>query len=122
RLHRERRFDLVHLHFPDPMSHLAAMAIPASVPRVITWHADVIRHRALLRLYRPLLRQALRRAGAIIVPTEHHAASSPELTAAAGRGRIEVIPFGFDLDRFARPHPLAAALRERHPGRIILAL
>jgi rhamnosyl/mannosyltransferase len=122
RLHREHRFDLVHLHFPDPMSHLAAMAVPGGVPRIITWHADVIRHRVLLQLYRPLLRQALRRASAIIVPTAHHLGASPELAAVAPRERIEIIPFGFDLRRFARPHPLAATLRERHPGSIILAL
>ncbi|MEY2896635.1 MAG: hypothetical protein RL669_904, partial [Pseudomonadota bacterium] len=25
RLHREHRFDLVHLHFPDPLGHLTAL-------------------------------------------------------------------------------------------------
>jgi rhamnosyl/mannosyltransferase len=122
RLHRTHRFDLIHLHFPDPMSHLAAMAVPGTVPRIITWHADVVRHRALLRLYRPLLHRALRGASAIIVPTEQHIAASVELSAIGTPERIEVIPFGFDLARFTRPHPLATRLRERHPGRLILAL
>ena len=121
-LHRRHRFDLVHLHFPDPMSHLAAMAVPAGVPRVITWHADVIRHRTLLKIYRPLLRRALLSAKAIIVPTASHVAASPELSALPDPSRISVVPFGFDLARFARPHPLAAQVRERHPGKRILAL
>lgn len=122
RLHRDQPFDLVHLHFPDPMSHLAALAIPASVPRVITWHADVIRHKALLTLYRPLLRRALTSARAVIVPTEHHITTSAELLATADRSHHVVIPFGFDLDRFTRPHPRAADLRASRPGKVILAL
>ena len=33
RLHREQRFDIVHLHFPDPMSHLAAAAGASNGPK-----------------------------------------------------------------------------------------
>ncbi len=122
RLHARHRFDLVHLHFPDPMSHLAALTLPAGVPRVITWHADVMRHRTLLKFYRPLLRQALRTASAVIVPTPGHIAASAELSALPDPAALSLVPFGFDLDRFERPHPLAARLRERYPGPRILAL
>ena len=120
-LHRQKPFDLVHLHFPDPMSHLAAMALP-SVPRVITWHADILRHRAALTLYRPFLKRAAEAAPAIIVATEAHVRNSPILSGLADRGRIRVIPFGFDLDRFTRPAPGLDALRRRHPGRLVFAL
>lgn len=120
-LHREKPFDLVHLHFPDPMSHLAAMALP-SVPRVITWHADIFRHRAALAFYRPFLRRAAEAAPAIIVATEAHVRNSPILSGLADRSRIRVIPFGFDLDRFTRPAPELAALRRRHPGRLVFSL
>lgn len=121
RLHRERPFDLVHLHFPDPMSHLAAAMLPA-VPRVITWHADIFRHRTALTAYRPFLRRAARTAAAIIAPTEAHIRNSPVLSGLADRSRIHVIPFGFDLDRFSRPAAGVAALRLRHPGRIVFSL
>ena len=47
-LHRDKPFDLVHLHFPDPMSHAASWAIPSQIPRVITWHADIIRQKMML--------------------------------------------------------------------------
>jgi rhamnosyl/mannosyltransferase len=120
-LHRQKPFDLVHLHFPDPMSHLAAMALP-SVPRVITWHADIFRHRTALSLYRPFLRRAAETAPAIIVATEAHIRNSPILSGLADRSRIRVIPFGFDLDRFTRPAPELAALRQRHPGRLVFSL
>jgi rhamnosyl/mannosyltransferase len=120
-LHRQRPFDLVHLHFPDPMSHLAAMMLP-SVPRVITWHADIFRHRAALAVYRPFLRRAAETAPAIIAATEAHVRNSPILSSLPDRSRIRIIPFGFDLDRFTRPAPGLAALRQRHPGRLVFSL
>jgi Glycosyl transferase 4-like domain len=81
-LHREKPFDIVHLHMPDPMSHLASWAIPANVPRVITWHADIIRQKALLMCYQPFQSAVLKNSRAIIVATPAHIKSSSELTAA----------------------------------------
>lgn len=120
-LHREKPFDLLHLHFPDPMSHLAAMMLP-SVPHVITWHADIFRHRTALAFYRPFLRRAAENAAAIIVATEAHWRNSPILATLTVPEKIRIVPFGFDLDRFARPAPQLAELRRRHPGRIIFSL
>lgn len=121
-LHRQRPFDLVHLHFPDPMSHLAAMMLP-SVPRVITWHADIFRHRTALAFYRPFLRRAAENAAAIIVATEAHRLNSPILAGLTGvEKKTHVVPFGFDLDRFLQPAAQLPQLRGRHPGRIVFSL
>lgn len=122
KLHRQFNFDLVHLHFPDPMSHLASMVVPANIPRIITWHADIIRHRLLLQLYRPYLHRALSNAAAIVVPTPAHIESSTELWRISDKKRIKIIPFGFDLKKYHCPHPLADQVRSRYPGKIIFAL
>jgi rhamnosyl/mannosyltransferase len=101
RLHREHRFDIVHLHFPDPLGQLAAMALPRAVKRVISWHSDIVKQRAALALYRPLLDPFVRDADAIIGATPQHFSASEQM--AAGRpGQIrEVIPYGFDAAAFA---------------------
>ncbi len=121
-LHRARQFDLIHLHFPDPMSHMAAMALPASVPRVITWHADIIRQKTMLRLYRPLLLSAVRQAKAIVASTPAHFSSSPMLSALADHSRFHVIPYGFDLQRYRHDYAKTAQLRQQYPGQRIFAL
>jgi glycosyltransferase involved in cell wall biosynthesis len=121
-LHRAKKFDLIHLHFPDPMSHLAAMALPSSIPRVISWHADIIRQKTMLRFYQPLLRSAVQNAKAIVVATPAHIVSSPELSQIKDTQRLHVIPYGFDLQRYATPHQYAQALQTRFPGRRIFAL
>jgi len=121
RLHRERPFDLIHLHLPDPMSHLASLALPGKIPRIVTWHADITRHRRLLKLYRPWQNHLLRQARAIIVATSAHLAS-PVFAAPEIRAKACVIPYGFDLERFAVPHVKAAEIRTAYPGFRIFAL
>jgi rhamnosyl/mannosyltransferase len=96
RLHREHRFDIVHLHFPDPLGQLTAMSLPRSVKRVVSWHSDIIKQRAALALYRPFLDSFVRDADAIIGASPQHFSSSRQM--AVGKpGQIrEVIPYGFD--------------------------
>lgn len=122
RLHRQYRFDLVHLHFPDPMSHLASMAIPAHIPRVISWHADIIRHRRLLSVYGPMLTRAVQSADAITVASPLHISGSPILSKDARPEQLHVIPYGFDLARFEASPAAVARIQQRFPGPRLFAL
>ena len=121
-LHREKAFDIVHLHCPDPMSHVASWAIPAHVPRVITWHADIIRQKLMLAVYRPFQNAALRNAKAIIAATPAHIKSSAELPKPHLADKLHVIPFGFDLAHYALPLALTGQLRQQYSGNLIFAL
>lgn len=100
RLHWKKPFDLIHLHFPDPMSHLASLCLPADIPRVITWHSDIIKQKALLKLYRPWQRSEIMRARAIIAPTDAHFSSSLQIPAEYPADQRHVIPFGMNNNRF----------------------
>lgn len=122
RLHKRYQFDVIHLHFPDPMAHLAAMCLPSTVPRIITWHANVTRQKKLLMLYQPFLHRALTQAAAIVVATPTHIARSKELSQPAIKKKCHVIPYGFDLDRFLQPHPKTASIQHRFPGKRIFSL
>lgn len=122
RLHSKWNFDLIHLHFPDPMSHLASMFLPASIPRIISWHADIIRQQQLLKIYRPWLNIAIKNAAAIIVATPNHISSSKQLREISDPKKVHVIPFGFDLSKFQETAPGAAVIRARFPGKLIFTL
>jgi len=95
-LHNAHKFDIVHLHFPDPLGQLTAMSLPRSVKRVISWHSDIIKQRIALAVYRPILNAFVRDADAIIGATPQHFSSSQQM--APGRpGQLrDVIPYGFD--------------------------
>lgn len=98
RLHQENKFDIVHLHFPDPLGQLAAMALPRSVERVISWHSDIIKQRTALAVYRPFLDAFVRDADAIIGATPQHFSSSQQMALGRPEQLREVISYGFDPD------------------------
>ena len=121
RRHRARPYDLVHLQFPaDPMAHLATALMPRTVPRIISWHSDIIRQRAMLQLYRPFLERLIRSADAFIGATPAHFSSSQQLPAEPRRGAYHIVPYGFDLERFRARPALADELRRLHRAKLVV--
>jgi glycosyltransferase involved in cell wall biosynthesis len=121
RRHWRQPFDIVHLQFPaDPMAHLASELLPGSVKRVIGWHSDIVRQQRLLMLYRPLLSRTLRRADAIIAATPAHISSSAQLEPVRHSGKFRIVPYGFDLARFAQRPALADEIRRRLGARFLV--
>lgn len=108
RLERAHAYDIVHLHFPDPLSHWAVQRLPRRIKRVITWHSDIVRQRRLLALYRPWLRRFLADADAVIVATPHHFTSSTQLDSVPAERR-HVIPYGLDYRCLDAPANLTRA-------------
>ena len=118
-LHRLEPFDLFHLHFPDPLSHLASMMLPRAVPRVITWHSDIVRQKRLLALYKPFLRRIARQASALVAATQAHFDASTQIPKDIPANRRHVIPYGLDYAPLAlspRTAALSDALRARAQG------
>lgn len=110
-LARGLRPDLVHLQFPYPPGDLAALAVPNRPPLVVTYQSDIVRQRALLRIYRPLLELTLRRAARIIATSPGYVASSPFLRPHAAK--CAVVPLGIDVERFDVER---STLNGRHSG------
>ncbi|PJF46315.1 MAG: glycosyl transferase family 1, partial [Candidatus Thermofonsia Clade 3 bacterium] len=98
-LHAERHYDLFHFHFPDPLTHLASALLPAEVPRVVTWHSDIVRQKAFLPLYAPWLRRFVQQVDAVIVSSPSMLQSSPFIARVAP-ARRHVIPCGLDYRHF----------------------
>jgi glycosyltransferase involved in cell wall biosynthesis len=118
---RRTRADLVHLHHPNPMALAAWAAAGAPGPMVMTYHADVTSQRVLNVAYAPLLRAALRRAGAVIATSERYVATSPVLRDLAGQ--VTVIPLGIDPRPFERADPgEVARLRQAWGPRVVLTV
>ena len=122
RLHREWRFDLAHLHFPDPMSHGAALALPRSLPIVVSWHSDIVRRKRFRAIYQPFVERILRRAAAVVVGTPAHFRSSEVLPVAGVQDKLALVPYGVDFSRFDRAGPGVAQIRRRFGERIVFAL
>lgn len=94
-LARERRFDIVHQHWPDPFAHVIASLVPASPLHVASWHTDIVRQRLLGPLYLNFASRMLRKPDAIIGATAAHLRAS-QIDRFAPPERRHVIPYGID--------------------------
>ncbi len=88
--------DVVHYHFPWPFADLLHLLGRVSKPSLLTYHSDIVRQKALLWFYRPLMRAFLNKVDVIVPTSQNYFASSSEL----GRysEKVDVIPIGLDED------------------------
>lgn len=96
-MHRQQPFAVVHLHFPNPLAHLASFLLPTNIKRVITWHSDIIRQKRLLAMYLPFLRRIALRADALVAATPAHFTSSTQIPSSLPITKRHVIPYGRDF-------------------------
>lgn len=123
RLHAEEPFDLIHLHFPDPMSHLASIVLPGDIPRVITWHSDIVKQRQMLKLYKPFQQRIIKQSKALVAATASHFSSSVQIPSDYPAGQRHVIPYGFDfewLNLTPSVQERVNAIRQQAEGRFIV--
>ena len=111
--------DIVHFHFPWPMMDLVHFATRHGRPCVLSYHSDIIRQRALLTLYGPLMKQFLKNMDRILVASPNYQRSSDTLHPFADK--TVVIPYG--LDKAAYPQvslEKQAFWRQRVPQKFFL--
>jgi rhamnosyl/mannosyltransferase len=125
-MHTQRlasKYDVIHVHLPDPMSNLALSLARPTSKIVVHWHSDIVKQQRALKLYAPLLRMLLRRADAIIATSSSYAESSPWLREFAEK--VNIIPIGIqDPYKCITPssQKIQAIRRQYGERRIIFAL
>lgn len=96
-MHRKQAFDIVHLHFPNPIAHVISALLPKTVKRVITWHSDIVKQKRLLALYQPFLERITARTDAMVAATPAHYTSSTQISTRLAADKKHVIPYGRDF-------------------------
>ena len=93
-----KQADVIHLHMPFPLGDLACLLSHSRSRIVLSWHSDVVKQKRLRALYLPLMRRFLDRADAIIVATQGHIDSAPELQRV--REKCHIIPYGICTEAY----------------------
>jgi len=122
KLQKENNYDIVHLHFPNPMAHLASYVLPSHVKQVITWHSDIVKQKTLLKFYQPFLKHILQRADAVVAATPKHFSSSQQLKNWGRSENFAVVPFGIDAKTFSASANQAdvLAIKSKYPEKKII--
>lgn len=105
--------NIMHLHFPYPWGEVSWLRArgrwrdpAARIPTVLTYHSDIVRQKAMLALYDPLLRRVLDRVDRVIASSPNMVEHSPYLARVADKCRV--VPFGIHTERFAETPALLA--------------
>lgn len=93
--------DVVHLHLPNPLAVLAWLTVGDSRPMVVTYHSDIVRQRALLRLWSPWRDRVLAAARSIHTTSQALIDSSEVLQ--GHRTRCRAIAPGIDPGPWRQP-------------------
>lgn len=96
-----RRADIVHYHFPWPYMDVAHFLTRVRKPTVLTYHSDIVKQKTLLRLYKPLMHQFLKRVDRIVATSPNYLESSETLQ--RFQDKVRVIPIGLDEATYPCP-------------------
>ncbi len=100
---RAAECDVVHYHFPWPFMDLAHFVAGIDKPTLVTYHSDIVRQKALLRLYQPLKHKFLRSVDTIVATSPNYLASSAVLD--RYRDKTRTITYGLDKSIYPPSEP-----------------
>ena len=110
------KYDIIHVHHPDPMACLALFLSGYKGKVVLHWHSDIQKQKLLLKLYYPLQQWLLKRADVIVGTSPVYLAESPFLQHV--QHKTVCLPIGVEP---MQPVPEAVkALRSEYPGKKIV--
>ena len=113
------QFDLIHYHYPWPFMDVAHFVARVRTPSLVSYHADIVRQKNLLKLYRPLQHRFLQSVGRIVTTSPNYFASS--VTLQRYREKVAMITYGLDQALYpSSPLELLAHWRARCGPRFFL--
>lgn len=93
------KYDIVHIHCPNPLANLAVFLFRTDSKIILHWHSDIVKQRFLKLLLSPMENWLLRRADVIITTSEPYTVASVDLE--KHQNKIEVVPIGIDENKFS---------------------
>ena len=111
------RYDIIHLHHPDPMATLALFVVRPKAALVVHWHSDIVRQKAALRMFGPLQAWLLKRAARVIVTTPAYL-PSPFLR--NFRDKIEIVPVGIETEAAPADDGAVRRVSARHANKFLV--
>ena len=95
--------DITHLQFPYPVGEVSQLLAGRHRPFVVSYQADVVKQKNILRFYRPLMERMLDRADLILANSDRYVESSPFLAVRKEKCRVVVLSTEPERFRDARP-------------------
>ena len=115
------KYDIIHIHHPDPMTAIALWLIRPKCKVIVHWHSDILKQKFLLKIYRPLQTWLLNRCDIIICTSPPYAKNSPDLKLYSKK--IEIIPIGIKQSKLILNQTIAEEINNKFKGyKLVLAI
>lgn len=112
------KYDIIHLHVPNPLGAIVMQCIPFKGKIVVHWHSDIIRQRLLKKIYAPFQRRLLVRADKIIVTSQNYLNGSKDLV--GFHEKCTVIPIGISRKEFVKNEKFQEELNILYKNKIVI--
>lgn len=105
------QFDLLHLHVPNPVFCVALAIAKPKLPLITTYHSDIVNQKFARVPFHFVENRVFAKVSKFIVATREYATTS--LVLKPYQSRIEIIPFGLDLQPYLVPSQKAIEFRDK---------
>lgn len=111
-------YDILHVHFPDPMIVMALFVLKPKQAIVLHWHSDIVKQKYLKKIFSPFQNWILNRADQIIATSPNYIESSKDLK--NYREKCIAIPSGLNPNRLVVKEEILSDLREKYKNKKII--
>lgn len=109
-------YDIIHIHHPDPMAALSLFLSGYKGKVILHWHADILKQKNLLKLYKPLQSWLIKRANLIVGTTPVYVKQSFFLQEV--QQKIDYIPIG--VLPIVAENTRIAAIKQQYAGKKLI--
>ncbi|WP_316503617.1 glycosyltransferase family 4 protein [Pantoea dispersa] len=95
--------DIIHYHFPYPFMDVLHFSNFTKKPSIVSYHSDIVKQKALLKLYTPLMNRFLSSVDCIVAASPNYVESSPILQ--KFKDKVKVIPYGLNESFYQNNDP-----------------
>lgn len=93
-----KQHDVLHFHFPYPVTETMYAISQLKKPSIVTYHSDVVKQKTILKLYKPIMKRFLNKVDVIVPTSDNYLKSSPYLQ--EYQDKCNVIPLFLGNERF----------------------
>ncbi|CAA7386206.1 glycosyltransferase [Chryseobacterium fistulae] len=111
------KYDIIHIHHPDPMVALALYLSGYKGKVVLHWHSDILAQKKLLKFYEPLQKWIIKRADVIIGTSVNYLKNSQALI--PFKNKCLAVPIGIE-DIFEKNKNIQIKEAKKYDGKKVI--
>jgi len=112
------KYDIIHLHHPDPMATLAWLLVRPKAKLIIHWHSDIVKQKLIYFFFKHLEYILLKSATKIIVTSPPYLESSIALKKFVEK--CVVVPIGVNFEEMRENEQITKKLLQKYRGKKIV--